>query len=229
MKKCILVLTVMLGVSLPLLYADVGENFAKGGIGLSGSVSFYNNFYYFLDDTDERNYWSLDFAPNLEYFAADRFSVWLSPWLSYESMKYDADNIDRSVGYGFNIGGSYAFLRDPSAQKGTVASLGAALGLAFYPGLTDLVGGVDTPDKSMQVNLLLTFYPRLYIFVNDRLAPYVGFTPRLGYLLSYKDSTGTKVDYTSRERLFGNITATLGIALFIPNSKASLFMKRRAR
>jgi hypothetical protein len=75
----------------------------------------------------------------------------------------------------------------------------------------------------------LTFFPRLYFFVNDRLAPFIGITPRLGYVLSYKDGSGAKIDLTSEESLFGSVTATVGIAMFIPNSKASMFMSSRAR
>ena len=228
MKKKSLVLAAALALSLPALYADIGENFAKGGIGLSGSISFYNNFYYFLDDTEDRGNWSLEVAPELEYFAADRVSVSLSPWLTYESMTYDVDNIDKSLGFGISVGGRYAFLRDPAAQKGMVFSLGASLGLAFYPSVDDLKTGVTTPGNSM-TSLLLTFLPRLYFFVNDRLAPFIGITPRLGYLLSYKDGSGAKIDLTSEESLFGSVTATLGIAMFIANSKASMFMTRRTR
>jgi len=228
MKKKSLVLAAALALSLPALYADIGENFAKGGIGLSGSISFYNNFYYFLDDTEDRGNWSLEVAPELEYFAADRVSVSLSPWLTYESMTYDVDNIDKSLGFGISVGGRYAFLRDPAAQKGMVFSLGASLGLAFYPSVDDLITGVTTPGNSM-TSLLLTFLPRLYFFVNDRLAPFIGITPRLGYLLSYKDGSGAKIDLTSEESLFGSVTATLGIAMFIANSKASMFMTRRTR
>jgi hypothetical protein len=228
MKKRFLVLALALVLSLPALYADIGENFAKGGIGLSGSVSFYNNFYYFLDDTEERSYWSLDVAPELEYFAADRLSVWLSPWLTYESSKIDAINNDKSLGFGVSVGGRYAFVRDPTAQKGMVFSLGASLGLAFYPSVDDLIAGVTTPGTSW-TNLQLTFLPRLYFFVNDRLAPFIGITPRLGYVLSYKDGSGVKIDLTSEESLFGSVTATIGIAMFIPNAKASMFMSSRAR
>jgi hypothetical protein len=229
MKKGVLVFAVALALSVPVLYGDIGENFAKGGIGLSGSVSFYNNFYYFLDDTEERSYWSLDVSPELEFYVADRTSLWLAPWLSYESMKYDVDDIYKSLGLGFSVGGKYAFLMDPAAQKGMVFSLGAAVGLGFYPGVADLVAGVQTPDDSMAVYLFLYFIPRLYFFVNDRLAPYVGITPRLGYLLSYRDAAGTKIDYTSEQSVFASITATLGIAWFIPSRNASLSAPRRVR
>jgi hypothetical protein len=142
MKKRFLVLAVALVLSLPALYADIGENFAKGGIGLSGSVSFYNNFYYFLDDTDERAYWSLEVSPELDYFVADRTSLWLAPWFTYTSMKYDADNIERDLGFGLSVGVRHAFVMDPAAQRGLVFSLGGSLGLDFYPGADDLDTGV---------------------------------------------------------------------------------------
>ena len=75
--------------------------------------------------------------------------MWLSPWLTYESRKIDADDIDKSLDFGFSVGGRYAFVRDPAAQKGMVFSLGASLGLAFYPSVDDLITGVTTPGNSM--------------------------------------------------------------------------------
>ncbi len=226
MRKTTLVLVLSLAVALPALHADIGENFVKGGIGLSGSVSFYNNFYYFLDDTDERSYWSLEVAPEFEYFLADRVSLWFSPWFSYESMKYDTANIDKSLGFGLSVGGRRAWVPHPEAQKGLVFILGGSLGLSFYPGVDDLVAGVETPDSSMTV-VVLTIMPRLYFFLNDRLAPFVGVTPRLGYIVSYKDSAGMKIDLTSRESVNGSLTVTLGVGWFIPNAKASVFLTER--
>ena len=63
MKKHILVLVVMLILIKLPLFAEIGENFAKGGIGLSGSLSFFNNFHYFPETTDQRKTWSLDLSP----------------------------------------------------------------------------------------------------------------------------------------------------------------------
>jgi hypothetical protein len=228
MNKRFLLLAAVLAFSLPVLHADIGENFAKGGIGLSGSISFFNNFYYFLDDTEERGYWSVEVAPELDFFVAYRTSVSLAPWFSYQSRKYDADNIERDLGFGASLGVSHVFVMDPAAQRGIVFNLGASIGLWFYPGIDDLDTGATVPDVSMTL-VSLYFLPRLYFFVNDRLAPYVGISPRLNFVLSYKDDAGTKIDLTSQESLSGSITATIGIAYFIPSRNASLFGTQRAR
>jgi len=224
MNRRFLVLAVVLVLSLPALYADIGENFAKGGVALSGSVSFYNNFYRLTDSTDERNFWSLDVSPGLDYYVADHFSIGVSPWFSYESYTNGPDTYTKAMSYGLSVGGDYAFVRDPAAQRGLVVTLGGALGLDFYPGVADLSAGVEVPDDSMETDLRLYLRPRLYYFLNDRLAPYIAITPRLSYMLSLKDSSGATVDRTSEERLYARLWVTVGIAWFIPSKKASLFL-----
>jgi hypothetical protein len=220
----VVVLALVLVLSLPIVYADIGENFAKGGVALSGSVSFYNNFYRVTDSTEERNFWSLDVSPGLDYYVADRVAVGVSPWLSYSSFTNGSDIKIKDLSFGFSAGGYYAFVPDPAAQKGLVVTLGGAVGLSFFPGVADLAAGVEVPDDSMETDLLLYLTPRLYFFLNDRLAPYVGLTPRLVYILSLKDDTGAKVDLTSQESLYARVTATVGISWFIPTSKASVFL-----
>jgi hypothetical protein len=51
MNKRFAVLAVVL--ALPALHADIGENFAKGGIGLSGSITLDDNFFAFTDPAEE--------------------------------------------------------------------------------------------------------------------------------------------------------------------------------
>ncbi|OHD26238.1 MAG: hypothetical protein A2064_06885 [Spirochaetes bacterium GWB1_66_5] len=229
MKKRFLVWALALVLSLPALYADIGENFAKGGIGLTGSLSFYNNFYRIADSTDERNYWSLDLSPELDFFVADRVSIEFAPWFFYDSTKTDPNNIERSMGFGFGIGGSYAIVPDPSAVRGLVLALGGLISLDFYPATDDLLGGVEVSDDYSETDLRLYFTPRAYYFLNDRLAPFVGITPRLAYVVSLKDPAGNKVDLTSQQRLYLRMTATVGISWFIPSRNASLSARRRIR
>jgi len=229
MKKRFLVLSLALVLSLPALYADIGENFAKGGIGLSGSVSYFNNLFYFMDDTDQRKFWSVDVSPGIEFFVANKTSVTFAPWLYYESAADDPDNIYRYMNYGLRVGASHVFLADPAAQRGLVFSIGGSIGLGLYPTLDDLIAGVETPNNYSRVDILLYFTPRLYYFLNDRLAPFIGITPHVGYILSYKDPGGTKVDLTSQESIRATLTATVGISWFIPSKNASLSAPRRVR
>jgi hypothetical protein len=88
---------------------------------------------------------------------------------------------------------------------------------------------VETPNNYSRVDLILYLRPRLYFFLNDRLAPFVGVTPQLGYILSYKDATGVKVDLSGQESLRATVTATVGMSFFVPNKKASLFLTNRTR
>ena len=224
MKNRFLVPAVVFALCLPALHADIGENFAKGGIGLSGSVSFFNNFYYFADSADERNFWSLGVSPAVDYYVANRVSLTMSPWFYYESFTDGPEDYDRALSFGMSVGGDYAFVRNHSAQKGVVFALGATLGVGFYPGVDDLEAGVEIPDNSRQTELRLALTPRVFFFVNDRVAPYIGLRPQLGYLLLYRDSSGVEIDLTSGERLYARLWATLGIALFVPSKKASLFL-----
>jgi hypothetical protein len=222
-KRALFLVCVLLAVA-AFTFADIGENFQKGGIELSGSIVFYNNFYRITDSTDKRNYWSLDVEPGLDYFVADRFSVGVAPWFSYSSYTNGTNNNTKDMSYGFRVGGYYAFVSDPAAQRGLVFTLGGSVGLSFYPGVPDLAAGIEVPDKSMETDLLVNLTPRLYFFLNDRLAPYIGLTPQLIYILSYKDLSGTKVTLTSKESLYARVTGVVGIAWFIPSKKASLFL-----
>jgi hypothetical protein len=223
-KRIAFLVVVLLAVTAALSFADIGENFAKGGVALSGSIEFYNNFYRIADSTDKSNYWSLDVSPSVDFYIMDRFSVGVSGWFNYNTYtNKSTDTTEKEMGFGFSLGGSYAFVMNPAAQKGLVVSLGGAIGLDFIPGVSDVYGGVETVDKSNYTNLTVRLTPRLYYFVNDRLAPFIGVTPQLVYILSYKNTTGTKVDLTSKESLYLRLTATIGIAWYIPSKKASLF------
>lgn len=214
----------LLAVAAGGAFADIGENFAKGGIGVFGELSFYNNFYRIADSTDERNYWELDLSPGFEYFVADRLTVFLAPWFNCNSYRLNADNVSKEMSFGFRVGTSYALLLDPAAQKGLAFTLGAAFGAWFFPGVTDRVAGVEVTDDSFEADLVLDLIPRLHFFVNDRLAPYVSLTPRLIYILDYKNSSGTKVDLTAQESLYLRLTLSVGVAYHIPRGKASLFL-----
>ena len=223
MNKHVFALTLVLVLSVTPLFADLGEDFAKGGIGLAGSLSLYNNYYYFQDPAEQRKFWSLDVSPTIDYYVADRLALRLSPYFHYESFTTDPNNIDRYEAYGVRLGLDYAVVMDPAAKQGLVLTVGGLIGFALYPTVNDLVGGVETPNNFQMTNLLFTITPRLYYFLNDRLAPYIGITPQFAYVVSYSDPSGATVNLTSQQRLRADVTLTRGIAFFIPNKDATMF------
>jgi hypothetical protein len=161
--------------------------------------------------------------PGIDVYAANKLSFYLNPFLGYSSEQTDVDNIDRNMNFGVNLGIRYYFVSDPKAQRGMVPSLGADVGLKAYPGVKDKSLGVETEDKRLLLWASLRVPLRLYFFMNDRLAPYVGLTPGLWYLLTQKDASGTTLTLESKQRFYLDASVSLGMAFFIPNKKAALF------
>jgi hypothetical protein len=222
MKKKSLVLAAALALALPALYADIGENFAKGGIGFSGGGSVFVDFNQLLNSADEYFRWTITLEPAVDFYVADRLSLYLAPWFSFDSETFDADNSTKTSRYGAEVGLSYAFVRNPSAQKGLVPALGAGLAVSFYPGSSGLSSGVEFDYQSQYVYLRLGVPFRLFFFLNDRVAPYVGLRPRIWYLISAKDIYGNSFSPPSEERLYFDASLTFGISMHIPNKNATM-------
>jgi hypothetical protein len=222
MQKRFLVLVVALVLSLPVLYADIGENFAKGGIGFSGGGSVFVDFNQVLNSADEYSHWRIVLEPEVDFFVADRLALYLSPWFSYDSETFDVDNVTKTTRYGAEVGLSHAFVGDPAAQRGLVPIIGAGLAVAFYPGRSGLLGGVEFDYQSQYIYLRLDVPVRLLFFLNDRVAPYVGIRPNVWYLVSAKDIYGTSFSPLSEQRLYLDATLTFGISFYVPSKKATM-------
>jgi hypothetical protein len=222
MNRRFTVLAVVLALSLPVLYADIGENFAKGGIGFSGGGSVFVDFNQLLNSADEYFHWNITFEPAVDFYIADRLSLYLAPWFSFDSETFDADNSTKTTRYGAEVGLSHAFVSNPAAQKGLVPAIGAGLAAAFYPGRSGLSGGVEFDYQSQYVYLRLGVPFRLFFFLNDRVAPYVGLRPRIWYLLSAKDIYGNSYSPPSEERLYLDASLIFGISFHVPNKNATM-------
>ena len=222
-RKTVCAVVVLLALGAGFAFADLGENFEQAGVGIAGGGSFYYDFGPILmDPKPYESSWQLSVQPEVDFFMIERLALYLAPYLAYSSVKDDADNIYRDMNYGLDAGVLYYLLSDPKAQKGLVTALGASLGLYFFPGVGDLVAGVETTNDSMRTYLALSPLVRLYYFLNDRLAFFTGLSPRILYWLSYKYSSGTKVELVSDERLFLDMTVSFGFSYFIPRNKASV-------
>jgi hypothetical protein len=229
MNKRFLLLAAVLAFSLPVLHADIGENFAKGGVGLSGGGNIYIDFNQILNSADEYSRWYVTIRPSVDFFVRDRLSLYISPWFYFEREAADPDNVDKHIQLGADAGLSYAFLMNPAAQRGLVPLLGAGLGIAIYPGYYGLSGGVEYENKDTDTYLYLIIPLRLLFFVNDRVAPYVGASPRIWYWLSAKDFAGNSYTPPSEARLYLELTFSFGISFHIPNAKASILTPSGAR
>jgi len=222
MKKRILILAVVLVAALPVLYGDIGENFAKGGIGFSGGGSVFVDFNQLLNSADEYFRWNITLEPAVDFYIADRLSMYLAPWFSFDSETFDADNSTKTTRYGAEVGLSHAFVRNPAAQKGLVPTIGAGLAVSFYPGPSGLSSGVEFDYQSQNVYLRLGVPFRLFFFLNDRVAPYVGLRPRIWYWMSAKDIYGNSYSPPSEERLYLDASLSFGISFHVPNKNTTM-------
>ena len=213
-------------LALPALHADIGEDFAKGGIGFSGGGSVFLDFGQLLNSADTYFRWSLTLEPSVDYYVADRLSLFLAPWFTYDSETLDADNVDNTVTYGAEAGLSYAFVSRPDAQRGLVPAIGVGLAAAVYPGGWGKFLGSDYDNQSLNLYLLLGVPFRLFFFLNDRVAPYVGLRPRVWYLVSARDSSGTTLSPPSQERLYVDLSVTLGVSFHVPTRNATMLGSR---
>jgi opacity protein-like surface antigen len=213
-KRVLLLACVLLVATAAIVSADIGETFERAGIALWGGGTFYIDFGQVLDSASKYSYWEATLDPGVDFYAANNLTFYLNPFFGYSSEVDYTGNIDRNMYFGANVGLRYYFVSDPKAQRGMVPAIGADVGLKAYP-------GVD--DKSLLLWGTLRVPLRLYFFVNDRLAPYVGLTPGLWYLLTQKDSAGTTLTFDSKQRFYLDANISLGIAFFIANKKASLF------
>jgi opacity protein-like surface antigen len=213
-KRVVLLVAILLAASAALVSADIGENFERAGIALWGGGSFYIDFGRVLDSASKYSYWEVTLDPGVDVYAINNLSFYLNPFLGYSSEVDYAGNTDRNMNFGANLGLRYYFVRDPNAQRGMVPTLGADLGLKAYP-------GIDDESLLLWGSLRVPF--RLYFFINDQLAPYVGLTPGLWYLLTQKDASGTALTYDFKQRFYLDARISMGISFFIANKKAVLF------
>ena len=222
MNKKFLVLAVVLALSLPILYSDIGENFAKGGIGFSGGGSVYVDFNQLLNSADEYFHWIIAIAPAVDFYVADRLALYFAPWFSYDSETLNPDEVTNITKYGAEVGLGYAFVSNPAAQKGLVPTIGAGLAVAFYPGWSGISGGVEFDNQSQLIYLRLGVPLRLFFFLNDRLAPYVGINPRAWYRVLAKNSSGTAYSPPIEYQLYVDASVSFGISFHIPTRNSTM-------
>jgi hypothetical protein len=220
-----LALSLLLVLTLPLasLSADIGENYAQGGIAFTGSVSYSDDFYNFADPAEQRRSWSLTVSPEISYYLVDRLSLQLSPWFYLESNAIDSINVDRSEAYGMSVGAEYALFLDPSAQQGFVVTVSGLVGLSSYPIMNDMVDGVETPNNYKRNEISLTVMPRLSYFLNDRTAVILKIAPTVYYILTCVDPHGAAVALTSQNRMRADVTVTAGVTYYLPSTRALMF------
>ena len=75
------ILTILLLIS-TLSYGGTGENFEKAGIAFWGELNFSWNPNLILDNSDEKNDWTLRLKPGLDYYIANKLALWLAPSLN---------------------------------------------------------------------------------------------------------------------------------------------------
>lgn len=215
MKKCALFFLCALflcGFVSPL-WAGIGDNFQASSLILGGSMSFKMDKENLDVDTDDFQLFQLN--PSFGLFVADGLSVFFYPSARYTRgdgayYSYSTDYY-KSMQYGVSLGLSYYMpLTSPSSLFGPVLSLGAGLGMRISSGTQALNEGEkllwDDPYKYID----LAGYIDYYFFLTERVAPYLEVVP--GYTMRLGENP---VKYFE-------VTASVGIAFFLPSRQMSL-------
>jgi len=208
-----------------LSYGGIGENFEKAGMAFWGGLNFSWDPNLILDDTDEKNDWTLRLKPGLDYYIADKLALWLSPSLNISSKQKNLNTITNQLTYGLTIGADYYFVSKPQAVSGFVPGIGFTLGLNIDPGMDDTVGGAEVEDLTSSVSLKIGPAFRMNYFLTERVAILLRFLPTVSYRLSQKDNSGAVVALTFEERVYLDTDLYFGFAIYIPSKEASLIKR----
>jgi hypothetical protein len=228
---CFVAVALLVALGAGPAFAQIGENFEPAGISLWGGGSLYFNVGYFLDPDFEDFYWSFEVSPGFDLLFVKNLSFYVNPWVSFASDKYYDSGIpgtvvDKTLQFGLSGGLTYYLVRDPQASVGLVPAVGGGVGVWLDPDATDTLDGMDLTSDGLEVGAYLELVGRVYWFLNERLAPYVGVTPRAYYEIYYRDWDGTVWDGPFRERLMLDVSVAFGVSYWIPNKQAALFARR---
>ncbi len=214
-RKVLVIVGLLGALALPA-FADIGENFERGGIGFGGAAAFYYDFSYFLDSTNQYRYWYLDVYPRITFLLVDNLALQLEPSFYYRIQHNDKANIYRRMFFGLSGSVTYYLVPDPRAMQGLVPAFGLGLGVTIEPGVDDLVGGATQVNNYLYTDA--TVGPRfaLYYFLTDRFSPYVSVQPTLYYTLSAQVS-GAPLGLTAAQRALLRLNAYVGFTYHVPN------------
>jgi hypothetical protein len=221
-RRTALAVAIILLAAVGVANADIGRNFEKAGIAVMGSASYYTNLGYVLDSASEYSYWDATVSPEIDFFFLESTALYVAPEFYYASSTSNSTNTSRSERFSINAGILRYFVGSPSAQTGLVPAIGAQVGIDAYPGVGDLVAGVEQTDSSMYLYLNVAASARLYYFINDVVAPYVMLVPSIRYLMSASDSTGSPYTITADSALTMRISVYVGFSYWIPRKQMSL-------
>ncbi len=214
-KKKSLIASLLLLVSM-ICFADIGENYKKSGLIISGSGSIYNNFGRIFADDSEYNYFSFSLYPSFDYFIVDNFSIGFVAGLRISNY-IETDGTNQGNDFEISLGANtqYSIVNNPDRDSGFVPSIGTSVDFSIIP--------VSDAYQYFKINMNLTPYVRFNFFLNDRLAPFISTFANMSFLLAWNYEDGTAVDYVFSENIQLNAGISFGISFFIPNNKKIQF------
>ena len=212
-KKTVL-LALLLSIA-ALGFGQVGDNFARNSLSLGGNGSLTIDLDNVFNDANEDFYWGFSLSPDFHLFVSDGLMWGISPVVSYSVDKTTAVDKSRNLRIGITTGISYFFVAHPEASGGLIPSLGTSIGLQFYPGIDDLVGGVETMDTSA-LALSFSLNGQLNFFATERTAVYLNLRPQVFAYLAEWDKFNS-YDFKVLDYTYIEFDLVFGILYFIPS------------
>jgi len=185
-------------------FGDIGENFESAGYSLGGGLSFHYDAGEIFDEEDEYSYLSLSINPRIGFFLVDNLDFSISPNLYYS--RYNETGYIRA---GIGFGSDFFLVENPDVETGIVPSFGIDVSLNLR----------SSEGKSLSMDI--DFGPdfRLYYFLKERVAPYIGIFPNISLRRGIRDYEGDPVEHDESfyKDLDFSVMVGVGITFFLPN------------
>ncbi len=224
MKRTVMVVALfcLLAFHGAMAFADVAENFKAGGVAFSGGGSLYYDGYTVFDTSNQWNYFSFSANVDIEFLTVDKLSIGIMPRISTTQTHTNDFNISGTFSYGLAVGAVYYFVS--GSNNPFVPSIGISLGTDVYPGTGYTSAGVAYQNKSLTITPFVDLPVAFNLFLTQRTAVYLAFTPEIYFQTPLKDALGNSVtdNRTFLDRLGVDVTVGFGIRYFIPTRDKAL-------
>lgn len=195
MRKTLLGIGILFLLAASALGAQPVERFQKGGWEFGGHLLFdYLRSAPISEESDGDGIVEIDVEGAVGFFPVNNLAVTLYPQLMYvKQVMSGGDDVSKNLGIGLKVGGAWYF---PLGDQAAV-SVGLRGGLMVIPGLDDVDTGAPDPDDSLNLTWTLQPLVSAYLFLGERLAPYLQTGPQFLYTRGVKDASGDAVVYPS--------------------------------
>jgi hypothetical protein len=225
MKKGILasILVFALILICATAFGDIQENFAAGGIIISGSGSVTANGNNLLDPSNQKYDFSFYLAPSFSFMVIDNLSLNVTPSGYYSLDLSGSQSSSSGNGLGVFTSAIYYFILDP--KNPLVPSIGAGIGFqAGSGGSFYAMDGTVTTSKALRITTSLNLPLACDYFITDRIALDLHITPRVNLPIQLSDFNGNAIPIPSQIQNLLTFTCdvSVGISFFFPVKEKAL-------